>query len=51
MNIIKLGPVITWGCLIHKNRKVKAEKVTEKMMGNTIDPQPTQQGQGPHGGT
>ena len=34
--------------MIHKNHKVKAEKVTEKMMGNTIDPQPTQQGQVPH---
>ena len=49
MNIIKLGPVITWRCLVHKNRKVKADKVKENMVGKTIDPQPTQQGQGPHG--
>ena len=49
MTIIKLGPVITWGCLVYKNCKVKAEKETEKILGKTIDPQPTKQGQGPHG--
>ena len=35
--------------MVHKNRKLKAEKVTEKMIGKTINPQPTQQGQVPHG--